>query len=311
MHKKLESYLTEISHYLAVGEGATDILEEIRSHILAKAEDKRGRVTAVALDKAIAQYGIPQQVAARYLEGQQIISPTFRRHLFRYTAILFTVHFLLSIIALVTGHQFLILPFFFIPRLDSLQALFYLPMTIVYDLGLVGIILYLVTQKNRDARLPWPRFIAWEKVPVEMRRPRLWVMGLWLLLFAGLIYLYVSQGSIFFYNINFGSFKPLLAGKAGRIYSLFFLNLISWELIGYAVRFLTRSRWVSVIKNVIMLIWLWLIWNIPLAADFKTTAGYDLKWLALALLLLLTLLIGLAFLFNLVMAVRKKVVPAT
>jgi hypothetical protein len=45
MHENLEKYLREISHYLAVKQGADEILAEIRSHILEKAERESGGLT--------------------------------------------------------------------------------------------------------------------------------------------------------------------------------------------------------------------------------------------------------------------------
>jgi len=45
MNKYLKDYLEQIDHYLVVQEGKKEILDEIKSHILEKAEDETGEVT--------------------------------------------------------------------------------------------------------------------------------------------------------------------------------------------------------------------------------------------------------------------------
>jgi hypothetical protein len=115
MHENLEKYLREISHYLAVKQGSDEILAEIKSHILEKAEREWGSVTAESLDKTIAGYGRPRDVAAKYMDGDEIISPTFRKHLFRYTAMLFAIHFVLTVLAVSFRASIVAIPFFFIP----------------------------------------------------------------------------------------------------------------------------------------------------------------------------------------------------
>ena len=89
MHKNLETYLEEISHFLSGREERQEILSEIRSHILEKAEQEAGPVSEETLGKIIAAYGKPRQVAEKYLEGRSVIAPAFTRHLFRYTSLLF------------------------------------------------------------------------------------------------------------------------------------------------------------------------------------------------------------------------------
>jgi hypothetical protein len=142
MYQNLEDYLQEIKHYLAVEDGAGDILSEIKSHILEKTEEEFGRVTEDEVGKIISRYGRPQQIAAKYMEGVEIISPTFKRHLLFYTGILFLCHSTMAIFAYLTNISLLSFPFLYIPQMDGWQILFYLPMAFVYDIGLVVIFLY-------------------------------------------------------------------------------------------------------------------------------------------------------------------------
>ncbi len=158
MSDKLEAYLEEIGHYLAVAEGREEILSEIRSHILEKAETESGGTTDEALDKIIAAYGPARRVAEKYLDGRPIIAPAYKRFLFRYTSILFAYHTLLTVAAVVFREDFIFFPFLFIPRLGVIDALMYLPTAFLADLGVVSLILYFVTQRGKDVRLPWPKF---------------------------------------------------------------------------------------------------------------------------------------------------------
>ena len=63
MSNKLESYLEEISHFLSGRQEREEILPEIRSYILEKAERDLGGATDAAIDKTIAAYGPARRVA--------------------------------------------------------------------------------------------------------------------------------------------------------------------------------------------------------------------------------------------------------
>jgi hypothetical protein len=153
MFERLESYLEEFSHYLGTTKEKQEILTEIKSHIMEKAEQEFGEVTQENLDRIIDDYGSPRQVAEKYIEDDQFISSAFKGYLIRYTGILFAVHFGLILVAFfLKTNSMAVFPFFFIPEFDSFQSLFYLPMAFVYDLGLVGIILYFVTQSRKDIK---------------------------------------------------------------------------------------------------------------------------------------------------------------
>jgi len=165
MSKRLEIYLEEISRYLGIGKEKQEILSEIKSHIMEKAEQEFGEVTEEGIERIIDAYGSPRQVAEKYMDDNQIIAPAFKGHLLRYTAILFAFHMGLTLLSFIFKTNMAVLPFFYIPKIESFQALFYLPMAFVYDLGLVGIILYFVTQSRGDVRLPWPKVkLNWLKI---------------------------------------------------------------------------------------------------------------------------------------------------
>lgn len=52
MHEKLRKYLEEISRYLAAVSDKEEILNEIKSHILEKAEQEFGEINEEAVERA-------------------------------------------------------------------------------------------------------------------------------------------------------------------------------------------------------------------------------------------------------------------
>lgn len=145
MFDKLEVYLEEISHFLSGREEREEILAEIRSHILEKAEQEYGQATGASLGKVIAAYGPARRVAEKYLDGRQIIAPAYNRYLFRYTALFFAFHFVLTVVAVIFKKSFLMFPFLYVPSMSPFDALFYLPTAFLFDLGAVTLILFLIT----------------------------------------------------------------------------------------------------------------------------------------------------------------------
>jgi hypothetical protein len=302
MYQNLENYLLEISHYLAVKDDAQEILAEIQSHILEKTEAEFKTITEDGINKIISGYGMPQQVAAKYLEGFEIISPTFKRHLFLYTGILFACHLALTIITFLFHFDMLGFPFLYIPTMDIWQFVFYMPMAFIYDLGLVGIVLYLVTQKNKDVRLPWPKLFAKGESVKEMRKPKIFFMALSIFIFSFFLYFFIRFGTCFFASMNNPHNPvPLFDRNASLYYSLLFLAMIACEIIGYAVRFISRSRWLDLIKNFVILILLQLVWNSPVKADFAKIPGVDLNNITMAFVLIITIAVAFKFLRSLIL----------
>ncbi|MGQ9801444.1 MAG: HAAS signaling domain-containing protein [Candidatus Saccharicenans sp.] len=157
MSEKLDAYLEEISHFLAGRQEREEILAEIRSHILEKAEREFGEVSAETLEKVIAAYGPARRVAEQYLGDRPIIAPAFRRFLFRYTGLLFSIHFLFIVAAVIFKESFVVFPFLYMPRLGLAEAILYLPTAFLTELGIVALVLYLITQRAvRTSNFPGP-----------------------------------------------------------------------------------------------------------------------------------------------------------
>jgi len=244
MPKKLDDYLEEISHYLTDADEREEVLSELRSHVLERAEQEGG--TDAAVEKAIAALGRPRQVAEKYLDDKPIIAPALRRYLFRYTSLLFAIHLVFIGLAVAIGRSYIVFPFLFVPRLGIIDAVMYLPMALLADFGLVALILYFVTRSRRDVRLPWPKLA----LDLDRVNPRtagsmaanLLGGGLMLAIAWILILLLRTHGAFFLVRLPAGEFEPLLRPVPGRLLSLVVIALLVAGALERFIKAFARSR---------------------------------------------------------------------
>lgn len=296
-YKRLEDYLEEIDHYLVIEKGGEEILSEIRSHIMEKAESEYGELTEESIEKTIAGYGSPRDVAEKYLEeGYQIIAPTFKKHLVLYTGILFAIHYGFTILSYILEIRVQMFPFFIIPRMENLFDLIgLLPMTLGFDIGLVGIILYIITQEKKEVNLPWPGFSRGEPKPVEVKEPKMIYLILMFLGFCVVLYIYFRFHTLFFSSFNFKDYQPLFNQPAATIYSLIVILVIGIEITAYIIRFFKNDLvfWLELVKNGIYLTVLWFVFNYPIedALAVSIDIGFDLSLVGSGFIWGLTLII--------------------
>jgi hypothetical protein len=267
MFEKLEAYLEEISHFLSGREEREEILAEIRSHVLERAGQEFGAVTEETLGRVLAAYGPARRVAEKYLDGRPIIAPAYKRFLFRYTALLFAVHALLTIVAVVgIKKSFIFFPILYIPALNPFEALFYLPTAFLFDFGVVALVLYLITQSKREVRLPWPRLsVDLDEVKPPVRTiGRVIGLAVMTALSGGAVYLYARFGTMFLIKRG-AEFLPIFTPDAGRWYSLILIGLWVLGAIRLAVAFMTSSPWADAAKEGLSLVLLGLVFRYPLA----------------------------------------------
>jgi hypothetical protein len=317
MHKKLEDYLEQINSYLVMKKGREEILTEIRGHVLEKTENEFGEITEDSLGKIIAQYGRPKKVAEQYLEGYQIISPSFKKYLFLYTGILFAFHFGLTMITFFFGSSsIMVIPFLYIPKMGFIELLSYLPMAYIYDFGLVCFFLYFVTQSKKDIKLPWPRLkVSAPRIPEKKRvQPKVIYLILMLIGFCLVVSAYIRFHTLFFVSLDFKSPESLLNPEASKWYSLFLITIIACEIIGYSFRFFTQSEWVPLVINAFYLVLVWIIFNNPIENAYVGIQGTDLdfvnslvKGIAGLVLVVFTVSAAIDFLKSLLSIVRKAV----
>ena len=321
MPKNLENYLEEISHFLSGREERHEILSEIRSHIMEKAEQEGGPVTEASLEKVISAYGQPRRVAEKYLENRPVIAPVFQRHLFRYASCLFAIHFAFTVFALIFKQSFVVFPFLFMPRLGLLDAVMYLPMAFLADFGVVALILYFITRSGKEIKLPWPKFAldlnemkAFDKKNLAAKAATLFGGGVMLALTAVAIWLFVKFHTIFFVSFNFEKFRPLLLPEPGRRISLIVIAMLAAQTIAIFVSVFARSRrvvcWVDAATDALGLVLIGMLLRQPAAGLFAVhiaPASMPMIWFALTIgLLVVALMIAIDLVAKLVRLGRKS-----
>ena len=330
MSAKLDAYLEEISHYLAGRAEREEILSEIRSHILEKAEREYGAAGAAAgaagaaddaaLEKVIAAYGPARRVAEKYLDGvQPIIAPAYKRFLFRYTSLLFAFHAALTVVAVAFKKSFIMFPFIFMPRLGVFDAVMYLPTAFLTDLGVVTLVLYLITQSGKEYRLPWPKFAVDLD---EVKPPKKGVLANRIAMLVGTIVmlgitdsalaLYVRYHTILFVNFDITRARPLLTPEVGDRVSLIIIAMFaSWTLAMFAKIFFS-SRWVDVASSFVSLVLIGLLlrqpFDNPFAVNVPAAALPKIKFGLTFLLLFIALMTTIDLVKNLIRIGRRRLV---
>ena len=323
MSDKLEAYLEEISHFLSGRAEREEILSEIHSHIMEKAAEGPGEFTDAAIEKAIAAFGPARKVAERYLdESRPIIAPAYKRYLFRYTTLLFAVHALLTIVAVVFKKDFILFPFLFMPRLGVIEALMYLPTAFLADLGIVTVVLYFITQSGKDVKLPWPKFA----VDLDEVKPPTGKL-LWSRIFMGIgavimlaitdfaLYLFARHQTIFFVNLDWTDPRPLFTPGAGRRLSLIVIAGFAVSTLTLLIKLVTRSRWVDVIGSFVSLGLIGLILTQPFDNLFAVKIAENLlpkiRFAAKFTLLFIALMTTIDMIKNIVIISRRKLHAVT
>lgn len=317
MSEKLEAYLEEISHFLSGRGEREEILAEIRSHILEKAEREFGEVTEKTLEKVISAYGPARRVAEKYLEDRPIIAPAYRRFLFRYTGLLFSVHFLFILAAVIFKESFVVFPFIYLPRLGVAEAILYLPTAFLTDLGIVALVLYLITQSGKDIRLPWPKLaLDLEEIKPPEGKPLLRRIGIligmtvMLALTGFALWLYAKFQTIFLFSLNFKDPRPIFRTEPGRQISLIIIAMFVAATLGLFIKLFTNSRWVDIVSKCVSLVLIGLLLRQPFDNLFAIMIP---DWLLpkikvglIALLLFIAVMIAVELIKNLVVLSRKK-----
>ncbi len=321
MYKHLETYLEEIGHFLSGPAEREEILAEIRSHIMEKVEQEEGPVREAALGKIMADYGKPRHVAEKYLEGRPIIAPAFTRHLFRYASLLFAIHLVFVVLAVIFKKSFIVFPFLFVPHLGVIGAVLYLPMAFLADFGAVAMVLYFITRSGREIRLPWPRFaVNLDEVKAPAARTlaaRIATMvgaGIMLALTGVAVNLYIKFQTIFLVSFNLGKFRPLLMPAPGRAASLAVLAMMAAGTIALFIKLFSTSRqlvyWVDTTADAIALVMIGVLLRQQHTTLFAVHIPAEMhSWLHITLtvtLFITALLIAIDLVANLVRLARKR-----
>jgi hypothetical protein len=315
MHKNLEKYLEEISHYLPDPVEREEILNEIRSHIMEKAEREGGPVDEAALEKAIAAHGKPRRVAEKYVEDKPIIAPAYQRFLFRYTWLLFSFHFILIVLGAFFKKSFSVFPFLFIPGRDIADVFLYTPTAFLTDFGIVALVLYYITWTGKETRLPWPKFSLDlnEGKPVA-RIATMIGAGIMLALTSGAVMLYLKFQTVFLVRLSSKGFRPLLTAEPSQLLSLAVLIMLAAGTISRFVKLFTMSRraacWIDTVADTVVLVLIGFVLRQPHATLLAVNVPAKLQdWSQISLtitLFIVALIVAIDLVINLVRLGRKR-----
>ena len=306
-YKVLEDYLEEIDHYLAIKQGKDEILNEIKSHILEKTEKQFGKITESTLKVILEDYGEPRIIAEKYMEDYQIISPVYKRYLFLYTGLLFTIHYGLIIFSAFSRYEIVFFPFFYVPIMgDASQAWFklilYLPMTFFYDFGLICLILYFVTQYQKEIKLPWfeinlNRLIKKAK---KEEKPNIYIFGLMILILLITVFLYFRYNTLFFFTVGSGKTTSLFNPSVSKWLSLSVIAIFFLEILNYTSRFFIESPWIKLTKDGAVLIIIWSIMNLHIGDALIDFPGLNLSAIISFIILFFSIIAAIEFLKSLI-----------
>ena len=317
MDKNLKNYLEEIDHYLILKEGKKEVLEEIESHILEKTERDFGEISEENIQKTINLFGSAKEVAEMYLEGFQIISPLFNNYLFRYTWILFAIHYSLKIISYAFNVSFNVsfnLLFFdlSIKVNGFMQLLSEALVTWIYDFGIVALILYLITQSEKEINLIWPQFFVskFKIKTLPLNAPSKLKIGI----IAGLLIIsllvYFKYNTLFFKTVNL-THPPELLFEAvfSQFMSLLVIGLIFFELICSILPYFFKTYWINLINNSVYLIVAIFLLNHPFKEIFIYPSLNVLNPIGSWILIGIIVIVGFDLFKVLISIVRLKQSP--
>jgi hypothetical protein len=253
--ERLKKYLDNIRTFLPgrQPEKVDEILREIESHILEKAERERGEINDTSLAIAIKEYGSPEQVAARYYEDGPIIAPHLKNYLFMYTGIIFAIHIGLHLLSLIFGENGAIFRF---SSSELLGVLSQLPVTFIFDLGLVCLVLYFVTKAGATSPLPYfTWFLKNEPVPSLAQRIATLVASIVGVAFT---YLGFTYGPVYFVD---GQMNTLaIAALDTMKYGLFLgFGILTISSIFNFINVFNYSRIVKIASDIAGLIFLLIV----------------------------------------------------
>lgn len=273
--KALENYLDEVKTYLVMDnpKKREDLLMEIKSHIIEKAESKYGKSDEEAVKKVIEEYGTPREIGSRYSEEKTIIAPHYKNYLFMYTGIAFAIHLglrLFGLIASTLGNE----------QVSAWEGLLELvsliPTTFIFDFGLVALILYFVTKYNNKAELASFSGLV-KKRKDEKLSGKIFEL---IISIAGAIafYYFMRFGPV--YISESGAELSEVAFNALEIIKFAFLigfGLMVINSVSAAIKLVNNSELVEIIFDVVGIIYLYLLLTPAYIGGFASFAGVRLE----------------------------------
>ena len=169
---------------------------------------------------------------------------------FIYTGAVFSVHFGLTLMAMALGGESLMVFPLFVPELNPLELLVYIPIIFVFDFGLVSLIAYLLEGINIELKVDW---LA--KFKKQIDSPRISSLGWWVssLIVGSFLHFYFGSIFVFLRPLD-GETIPLTEILDFEWLSTFVLISLFVSTLAYVARFFYNSELINVVKGVLDLI---------------------------------------------------------
>ena len=205
-------------------------------------------------------------------------------------------------------------PLFSIPYMKNIfDLLNQMPMTFIYDFGLVALFLFFITRSKKDIKLPWPKFITSGKKGEKLQPPQPKIIYL-LLEVAGtaiLLYFFLKYDTIFFKSLNYGIPEPVITSPASFFYSLVILIWCGLEIVFYSIRFFSNTFFLRLVKNLVYLASLWLLMNTRVEGEFIDIGIITISDLKTGFIIILTVVIFLETLSNIYKIIKNQQIIKT
>jgi len=220
---------------------------------------------------------------------------SFTKHLFRYTWVLFAIHYCLKFISYTFNVAFKFSPFGFSIKIKSIMQLFSeAPTTWIYSFGIVALILYFITQSEKEINLIWPQF-AVSKFKIKtlpLNKPSRIKVGIMMTLQIISLFVYFKYNTLFFQTVNLSQPPVLLFEESfSNFMSLLIISIIFFELICSILPFFFKTYWIDLINNCVYLIVAIFLFNHPFKEVFINPSYYILKpiasWILIGIIVIL------------------------
>jgi len=304
MSKILKEYLDNIDSFIFGKKPAErrEILAEIESYILNNAERDYGNQNDESIKKAIKDFGKPDEVAEKYIEENHIIAPIYKNYLFMYSFIVFSIHMGLLIIGMIAGNTVSIGgEGSFVPLLEFFGQL---PVTFIFDFGLVSLILIILTKYRKNIKLPYLGGFVKSRATKKPVAKRGLVIGLIFSIIGTFAFLFAFiYGPI---SISDTSDVVISANISNMMRVAFFIAFLfmSINTITIVFNFLFQTKLVDIISGLVILGILYTIaypTNLKGFSDFINIQITDESSAILkGIIILITMLTVFVFSFNVI-----------
>jgi len=253
MSRYLKEYLDNIDSFIFGKTSAErkEILAEIESYVLNNAERDYGNQDEESIRKAISDFGKPEEVAEKYVVEKQIIAPIFKNYLFMYSFIVFSVHIGLLIVGMIAGNTVINKDInSFVPLLEFFGRL---PVTFVFDFGVVTLILMVLTRHRKKLRLPYLGGFLKKRAKKKSTTKKGFMIGLIFSIIGTFALLFA-----FIYGPVFISTQPdtvISSDIINMLKTAFFIGfvLMSINTATIVFNFLFQSRLTDIISGIVVL----------------------------------------------------------